>query len=64
MAMTLVAPMASVGVGAKGGGRKAEGGAFWVSIGHSSGLSEGMCNFRVGNLASEAGGWGFSLIGA
>jgi len=39
-------------------------GLGWASgfLGSSSGLSEGMCNFRVGMLASDPSGWGFSLI--
>lgn len=52
-----------------GEAKRGEGGGIGGSdaggvLGFSSGLSEGMCNFRVGNLASEPSGWRFSLIRA
>lgn len=68
MAMMSAVLMASAGVhtiAQSGGEAEREKGTDWAqSLGFSSGLSEGMCNFRVGNWASEPNGWSFSLIGA
>lgn len=76
MAMMWAVPMASAGVRttavlerlAKRGEGGGLSGGFGFRLGRvwgfSSGLSEGMCNFRVGNLAFEPSDWRFSLIGA